>query len=970
MVKRKLMFVFLLVFILCPVLFSATCNVNGGSTLQKISGFGASSAWSEWSGCECGVNSFYTANAAQFFSVNNGIGLSIIRARIPPDTGQWGSTAAPLQAARDQGVTQIMATAWTPPASWKSNGAVDNANGAYLLPQYYQNYADYLVNYVNTMKNSYNVTIYAISPANEPDYQVSYDGCTWSGTQLRDFVKNYLGPAFTTNNITAKIMIPESYKNDCALADATFADATARNYIFAIAQHFYGGGPTYCTAAGTYNKEFWETEKSSFEAYDATMTHGLTTAYWIHQCLVNANFNAFLYWWLAADQNNEGLRGVDNGVPKRFWTMGNYSKFIRPGYNRITCDANPSSNVYVSAYKSSDSSTSVIVAINRNTSAVSMTFSLSGITATSFTPWITSSSYDLAQQGAVTVSGGSFTYNLPAQSVVSFVGAGSIASPTVTPTQVVVSTWRVVAGRDTSYTDSQGNVWLSDRNYSGGTAYSTTNTISNALPGASDQALYQTERYGNPFTYTFNVPAGTYQVTLKFAETYFTSAGQRSFNVSINGTQVLTNFDIYAAAGGGNIAIDRIFNNITPSGGTITIQFGPAGTDNAKICAIQIIPQPVTPTVTRMRTMTFTGTRTGTPTWTRTATGTSTRTNTVQPTNTWTWTQTVTSTMTWTSTGTLTWTNTMQPTETFTGTWTNTPSLTVTDTISSNTPTITQTWTVTSTLTWTRTGTPTYSRTETTGTATRTNTTQPTSTFTWTRTPSLTVTDTISSNTPTVTQTWTLTASSTMTWTMTATRTSTGSVTRTNTMQPTGTFTWTRTMTQTWTMTNTRTSTPTPTFTQTVTRTVTRTFTQTNTPSFTMTVTLTRTHTATLVSTKTITQTATSTVIPDEKELKIEDVVIYPNPYNPDNPDSGDLHIGFEITQACKIINVRIYTSGFRLVKQITQTGNYTVGRNVIDIESRYIKNLANGSYFVIITAINKQGKQESSKPQILIKLR
>jgi len=137
-----------------------------------------------------------------------------------------------------------------------------------------------------------------------------------------------------------------------------------------------------------------------------------------------------------------------------------------------------------------------------------------------------------------------------------------------------------------------------------------------------------------------------------------------------------------------------------------------------------------------------------------------------------------------------------------------------------------------------------------------------------------------------------------------------------------------------------------------------------------MTVTLTRTHTATLVSTKTITQTATSTVILDEEKLKIGDVVIYPNPYNPDNPDSVDLHIGFEITQACKTIKVRIFTSGFRLIKQISQVGNYTVGHNVIDIESRYLKNLANGSYFVIISAINKQGKQENSKPIVLVILK
>ena len=71
-----------------------------------------------------------------------------------------------------------------------------------------------------------------------------------------------------------------------------------------------------------------------------------------------------------------------------------------------------------------------------------------------------------------------------------------------------------------------------------------------------------------------NVPAGTYQVTLKFAETYSGDfvVGDRVFDVYINGTEVLTNFDIYAKAGG-NTAIDQVFNNIVLTSGLITLQF-------------------------------------------------------------------------------------------------------------------------------------------------------------------------------------------------------------------------------------------------------------------------------------------------------------------------------------------------------------------------------------------------------------
>jgi hypothetical protein len=107
------------------------------------------------------------------------------------------------------------------------------------------------------------------------------------------------------------------------------------------------------------------------------------------------------------------------------------------------------------------------------------------------------------------------------------------------------------------------------------------------IAGTTDPTLYQTERYGN-MTYSFGMPNGMYAVTLKFAELYWSSPGQRVFNVSINGQQVLTNFDILASASGKNTAIDRSFTT-TVTGGTMSIVFTTVA-DNAKIDAIEILP--------------------------------------------------------------------------------------------------------------------------------------------------------------------------------------------------------------------------------------------------------------------------------------------------------------------------------------------------------------------------------------------
>ena len=104
---------------------------------------------------------------------------------------------------------------------------------------------------------------------------------------------------------------------------------------------------------------------------------------------------------------------------------------------------------------------------------------------------------------------------------------------------------------------------------------------------SAPQAVYQSNRYGN-FTYTIpGLTAGSaYTVRLHFAEEYWTAAGQRVFNVSINGTQVLTNFDILATAGAEYKAVVEQFSGTASSSGTITIQFTSV-TDQAQVNGIE-----------------------------------------------------------------------------------------------------------------------------------------------------------------------------------------------------------------------------------------------------------------------------------------------------------------------------------------------------------------------------------------------
>jgi beta-glucanase (GH16 family) len=473
-----------------------------------------------------------------------------------------------------------------------------------------------------------------------------------------------------------------------------------------------------------------------------------------------------------------------------------------------------------------------------------------------------------------------------------------------TPTPVVQSTWRVHCGGD-NYTDGQGNLWAADTNFAGGwPSYGGTAASGTVEPTSGDSSLYQYQRYGNTtggetVTYIFNVPNGNYQVDLKFDETYWTGAGQRQFNYSINGTTKATNFDIYAAAGGANKALDEIYNNITPNGsGQIVIQFTQGAYDNPTVGGIQVIPTSLTatstptasatpsPSATATKTSSFTATNTVANTATSTLTSSPTVTRTHSPTNTATSSPTASATKTASSTATNMATNTVTstPTNTATHTSTFTATSTVTNTLV-NTATKTATLTVTSTGTYTTTATITHTLANTatntataspSNTPTKTDTSTPTNTLANTSTNTATKTATSTStniplNTATNTPVNTITSTSTSTATQTSTNSATHTTTATITPMPTNTnvITPTPTGTGTHTVTSTRTSTPTNTPLNTATNTPVNTVTSTSTSTATQTPTNSATHTTTATQTNTSTNSVTATITPTPSNTNV-----------------------------------------------------------------------------------------------------
>ena len=681
--------------------WAGTATIDATVTNQYIHGFGAASAWNSASSLSPAAQILWAND-----NVNGHAGLSILRTRIDPtDTGSgsaWNSEAGPMTLAKSVNPNiLIWSTEWSPPAVYKANNNVDGgaSNDTFLgassgSPNSSDTgYASYLTRYVQYIQSKFGVSLYAVSCQNEPNFNPTYEACLWTAGQFDVFVPT-LHSDFASAGLSTKIMIPEpDNTGGMNLASTSMDDANAAADISIIGTHLYGSpNPAPLSSYGfshVTNQEFWTTEISDGSGgTDNTLGDtGLEEANWIHNSMTTGQMNAYVHRWISASDVS-GL--YNNGVTKRLMVLGQYSKFVRPGFYRMGATTVPSSGVSVTAYKNTNTSsptTVVIVAINGNSSTTSQTFNFNGVNVTSVVPWVTDNNNNLVQQSAVAVSGNSFTYNLTGPSVTSFVGvvSGSGTTPvptatntpvpptptktataapptatatfTFTPTPVTASTWRVNAGGP-AYTDSLGNAWQADTQFAAGSTVAEGTTIA----GTNDSTLYDTQRYGANFSYVFHVPAGSYQATLLFAETYSgdDGVGDRIFNVLVNGVTVLSNLDVFAQVGA-NTALDEVINNIAPSGGAVTIQFvGTNSTDtSAMVEALQLIPQPAAPTATKTATVTSTSTATRTstatatntpvpPTFTSTPvppTATATRTNTSVP-PTLTFTATATSTIT------------------------------------------------------------------------------------------------------------------------------------------------------------------------------------------------------------------------------------------------------------------------------------------------------------------------------------
>jgi len=387
--------------------------IDAGADHQTIESFGAAGAW--WAQDVGGwEEEKRTLVADLLFSQERGIGLSIYRYNIgggdggniqdvwrraetfelSPGVYDWSRDANAiwmLRAAHERGVEEFVAFVNSPPArmtiSGLTTGEVDGKSN--LRPEMYAEFSQYLADVVRHLRDDEGIPVQWLSPLNEPQWNWSYkngqEGCHYGPEEVLELTRTLLR-VLEENDLPVQLSMFESgeWKSSDVYVEALASDPQVWLALPHLSIHSYWSTRADKIRFMNYlsrnhpEKTLWMSEWTEMmEGRDTGMDSALVLAGTVHDDLTIADVTSWQYWIAVSKyQYRDGLIYVDTLdhdilETKRLWALGNYSRYIRPGYIRMETSGG-SDALLVSAYRSPDNNQWVVVAINFSSQPISL----------------------------------------------------------------------------------------------------------------------------------------------------------------------------------------------------------------------------------------------------------------------------------------------------------------------------------------------------------------------------------------------------------------------------------------------------------------------------------------------------------------------------------------------------------------------------------------------------------------------
>ena len=278
------------------------------------------------------------------------------------------------------GFDHVIGNCNSAPPWLKTNG--QHNGGGTLIAGEEEEFSEFLVAFLKGMKSRYGIDVTAISPTNEPDYEVSYESMNTTTPELTEILKN-LDQRLTSEGLNAiDILSPECFRVSSANTNVStlnyinrlFSDATVQDAIDIVGTHTYADREFTADWQGlksaSAQKPIWVTESANLRSQDHTMTDAANYIKWMVNGFNEGGMTAYMMHLFYEEVKEDGYSGLvawtsdgQIALPKRYHTFKHFTNLVKKGYKLINSQI-VRGNFWVTAFKAPDDSKIVLQIFN------------------------------------------------------------------------------------------------------------------------------------------------------------------------------------------------------------------------------------------------------------------------------------------------------------------------------------------------------------------------------------------------------------------------------------------------------------------------------------------------------------------------------------------------------------------------------------------------------------------------------
>jgi glucosylceramidase len=242
---------------------------------------------------------------------------------------------------------KIWGVPWTPPAWMKDSNTLTNGH-IKTDAQTMNALALYFEKYVQAYRAE-GIPVYMVMPQNEPTISSNYTSCSWTGEELHNFLKDYMGPLFARDRVNCQIWLGTFQNSDYSYVAPTFDDPTYKTYVQGAGFQWYGDASCRFlhyehpdlqlmqteTPCGNHEND-WNYANNQFDTIRNYMEAGV---------------NAYMLWNMVLDEtgvsdgdwHQSSPVTIDTKAKKviynpQFYVYKHFSYYVQPGAYRIFLD--------------------------------------------------------------------------------------------------------------------------------------------------------------------------------------------------------------------------------------------------------------------------------------------------------------------------------------------------------------------------------------------------------------------------------------------------------------------------------------------------------------------------------------------------------------------------------------------------------------------------------------------------------